>query len=518
MRSGLLIAVVAMSCVDEPPDDDFHEVIKGGDRNEEGRHDPVVPVQWTCDQFRFAQGDDVCDCGCGAVDPDCLGIDIDDCDTCNLRGSCGQFGPSCPGNINPDDIRRCGSSGEGEGEGEGEGDESMGEGVSERDVIYPLVDAWTCIPELYGDGDVCDCGCGAVDPDCTSADIADCESCDAPGSCGERAARCPGFIEPLDTTTCRPFHNNDMPLAPATSCGDTDLEFHRDEIYVYGTLGSDAFGEQYAIFRADAPAQFVVGFSFFTGAYAFAINGDGRLLYIEGSSDAHAPNHALMFNRDPLVDGEDGCLYPDGPFLNDIVVAECPADMPELGSFLLQYGSVDRFIYQCRSAYFWLDELGSVVSIPQNSSPVAYEPTGTLLLRELTTPTALSVFDPTTQSAALVDLDPIIPYAFRSSASGFFVGTMAFADETGFEDIVTVYAIGPDADVTVALNVSLTLPFAFEQLAIHGSGDAVYIRGRDVNAANVVIMRLEADGTSSIVYDENAAPVKMLHPLFGPMF
>ena len=60
---------------------------------------------------------------------------------------------------------------------------------------------WTCSPSFFGTGDGCDCGCGAVDDDCASNDIASCEFCDDTGSCSNGSG-CPGIIDVADIGTC----------------------------------------------------------------------------------------------------------------------------------------------------------------------------------------------------------------------------------------------------------------------------------------------------------------------------
>lgn len=46
---------------------------------------------------------------------------------------------------------------------------------------------WTCDPAAYGRGDGCDCGCGALDPDCDGVSAATaCAFCDAVGSCAPK--------------------------------------------------------------------------------------------------------------------------------------------------------------------------------------------------------------------------------------------------------------------------------------------------------------------------------------------
>jgi hypothetical protein len=62
--------------------------------------------------------------------------------------------------------------------------------------------AWACSASFYATGDGCDCGCGAVDPDCASADVASCDYCDNVGSCNGGGG-CPGDIKPDDNATCR---------------------------------------------------------------------------------------------------------------------------------------------------------------------------------------------------------------------------------------------------------------------------------------------------------------------------
>lgn len=85
-------------------------------------HVPVeVPDSWSCSRFYFAGGDaDGCDCGCGAVDPDCDGGGCSEegcfdgaCEYCYVGG----FDVGC---APPDPGPGEGEGEEGEGEGEGE--------------------------------------------------------------------------------------------------------------------------------------------------------------------------------------------------------------------------------------------------------------------------------------------------------------------------------------------------------------------------------------------------------------
>jgi hypothetical protein len=46
-----------------------------------------VPDEWVCPDSDYA-GDQGCDCGCGAFDPDCADDTVDACDNCGRRDSC----------------------------------------------------------------------------------------------------------------------------------------------------------------------------------------------------------------------------------------------------------------------------------------------------------------------------------------------------------------------------------------------------------------------------------------------
>jgi hypothetical protein len=111
------------------------------------RHDAsgaaIRPDSYTCDEATF-DALDGCDCGCGAIDPDCIG------DGCTE--------PGCK----EDACARCRDD-------EGEA----------------LVCIFTCDEALLGDG-TCDCGCGAADPDCSDL------GCPEPGCFEDMCERCYG--------------------------------------------------------------------------------------------------------------------------------------------------------------------------------------------------------------------------------------------------------------------------------------------------------------------------------------
>ena len=63
--------------------------------------------------------------------------------------------------------------------------------------------AWTCDPTFYGTNDGCDCGCGVLDPDCSSSYSGACLTCAETGSCGTDADYCFG-IDPDNNAVCNP--------------------------------------------------------------------------------------------------------------------------------------------------------------------------------------------------------------------------------------------------------------------------------------------------------------------------
>jgi hypothetical protein len=68
-----------------------------------------APPEWTCAAEYFDQGDGVCDCGCGVVDPDCANALVGSCDVCHdaSDGGCNTDGLDCPGSIAPANNAGC---------------------------------------------------------------------------------------------------------------------------------------------------------------------------------------------------------------------------------------------------------------------------------------------------------------------------------------------------------------------------------------------------------------------------
>jgi hypothetical protein len=115
---------------------------------------PEPPSAWTCEADRYGEGL-ACDCGCGALDVDCTlpGLPVAGC------------GPSAS---------------------------CSGDGLCQS----ALPAAWTCEPWRYGDEVLCDCGCGAPDPDCAEAGnpVLGCanNACKPDGTCAACTPDCEG--------------------------------------------------------------------------------------------------------------------------------------------------------------------------------------------------------------------------------------------------------------------------------------------------------------------------------------
>ena len=121
----------------------------------------TVPPEWTCEPCHYGTGDG-CDCGCGAVDPDCgVNPTVNSCKTFLLPGSCVKPTTKFPYlnfAASSHNIGTC--------------------------VTAPA--GWTCAENIYQDN-ACDCGCGVPDPDCADFDPTDpsgsCDNCAQAGAC-----------------------------------------------------------------------------------------------------------------------------------------------------------------------------------------------------------------------------------------------------------------------------------------------------------------------------------------------
>lgn len=163
-----------------------------------------IPAGWTCNVNYYGVADG-CDCGCGALDPDCTDATAASCGYCETCS--GGFASDCSTWVKADDNTQCIVPECGNGMREGpetcdDGNTTAGDGCDAMCQIE-VPAAWTCNTGYYGTGDGCDCGCGVVDPDCADATAGSCEYCSVTGSCNTGSG-CPGNIDPANNAVCTP--------------------------------------------------------------------------------------------------------------------------------------------------------------------------------------------------------------------------------------------------------------------------------------------------------------------------
>jgi hypothetical protein len=190
----------------------------------------TVPAAWTCQKSLYGDGKS-CDCGCGAVDPDCKDAEVGSCDKCLVLGGCAHA--NCPSNLVPGDNAHCSTPPDWlcDPASYGNGVCDCGCGVIDIDCPNARADAcgscpitgcaryldcstidpndntictspptsWTCGAATYRDGS-CDCGCGFWDPDCSTKEASSCQACATAGSCSHQV--CPGTIDPGNNARC----------------------------------------------------------------------------------------------------------------------------------------------------------------------------------------------------------------------------------------------------------------------------------------------------------------------------
>jgi hypothetical protein len=162
----------------------------------EGVCEVRIPDEWTCRDSWYAVGDD-CDCNCGAWDPDCADETLKTFG-CVDGGSCMEDGRCTTG---PPDGWTCAPRSWGAGDGcqcgcgawdpdcDGAGGDAVegcatGSGCrADGACEVPIPEGWVCADEVFGDGDRCDCNCGARDPDCDRVGVL-VLNCGTGGGCG----------------------------------------------------------------------------------------------------------------------------------------------------------------------------------------------------------------------------------------------------------------------------------------------------------------------------------------------
>ncbi|KAJ1638683.1 hypothetical protein T492DRAFT_857828, partial [Pavlovales sp. CCMP2436] len=155
------------------------------------------PTSWTCSGAYYGAGDG-CDCACGAIDPDC----------------------ASPTSV----LYRC------------PGTRAEGWTCSATATPRCVPTTWSCAASYYGTNDGCDCGCGAVDPDCASSSstLYNCPGTRAAGwSCSANAS--PQCVPPSWTCSASYFGAND---GCDCGCGSVDPDCLSPTSVLYYCPGS----------------------------------------------------------------------------------------------------------------------------------------------------------------------------------------------------------------------------------------------------------------------------------------
>jgi hypothetical protein len=120
-----------------------------------GYHPREAPPEWSCDPLRYWDGN-ICDCGCGVIDPDC-GYQLRSCDDQTWNPAYTQI--FCNGLQSPTDLIYCRL-------------ETASCTTLPPGLARGAQSKWTCIPEVFNEISInefdydCNCACGVMDPDC----------------------------------------------------------------------------------------------------------------------------------------------------------------------------------------------------------------------------------------------------------------------------------------------------------------------------------------------------------------
>eukprot|EP01105_Mastigella_eilhardi_P022148 TRINITY_DN5431_c0_g1_i1.p1 TRINITY_DN5431_c0_g1~~TRINITY_DN5431_c0_g1_i1.p1 ORF type:complete len:1014 (-),score=170.14 TRINITY_DN5431_c0_g1_i1:110-3151(-) len=198
-----------------------------------------APPGWTCNISQWNDGR-ICNCFCGVQDPDCTdtSLPIANCPAgnfvCSDKSNCLSVDDTCdPSKFGAFDGCDCDN-------GCGEADPDCRFQVSQAvlgckfsqmkckdNTCY--IPFWTCEESNYKDGQKCNCGCGAVDPDCNNASlpIVGCMMDDAQclqGGCVAKGWVCSAaFYSAKDGCDC-------------ATCGVVDPDCAYEEQYAYSCM------------------------------------------------------------------------------------------------------------------------------------------------------------------------------------------------------------------------------------------------------------------------------------------
>lgn len=160
-----------------------------------GQDRAAVPSAWACSASFYGDGE--CDCGCGALDVDCASTNLDACEydhcpanttishtriwLCDLPASW-----ACWDDYFVDGICDCGCGALDLDCGSAGLEACERNHCPENSAVTPTqnwscdgLSAWTCPAAYFGDGE-CDCGCGAVDSDCSGTAYEACQTNQCP--------------------------------------------------------------------------------------------------------------------------------------------------------------------------------------------------------------------------------------------------------------------------------------------------------------------------------------------------
>jgi hypothetical protein len=295
---------------------------------------------------------------------------------------------------------------------------------------------------------------------------------------------------------------------------------------MYGTLQEGACYRD-AVANVLAPNVESVGFGCYgDGDSAHVRPTDNRLLYIDSQDEKLYAFTADLHEYD--ADNEQ-CIYPTAPQDNDVILPT-PACDSNFGPARFVVGPDDGAVwYTCFNTNNWYDENDALIPWSPNNTPLARAAGGIALANQNNLKTFGLGAPPLADGGmAMGDdgglaPDPGTPLtglpasysyvASRSNAEGGF--DLVVRDTTGLEDVYARYGVQPYG-VASLKNTYGPLP-ADANVNFYGAGKldatgAFYVEGSDTTETFVdVIIRLNTDGSSEVVYTEADDPEVKLH-------